>query len=157
MTTAPGFMSSISARIGVIPIPPAINSTFRRRRASAVKTPNGPAASTWVPGAIEPILEVKSPSAFTVIRSERPSGARESENGCGDNHRSRVRKRQMKNWPARACSRSRLRPVIVTDTTPGNSVTTSATRSRYRNAPTSGAMMRKQTSNTSVATYKARQ
>jgi hypothetical protein len=40
---------------------------------------------------------VKSPSAFTVMRKDFPSGARESENGWGDHQRSRVKKRQMKN------------------------------------------------------------
>ena len=40
------------------------------------------------------------------MRSRRPSGAAESENGCASHQRSRVRKRQVKNWPARAFSRS---------------------------------------------------
>ena len=42
---------------------------------------------------------VKSPSALTVSRRERPSGAAESENGCDAHQRPRARKRQRKNWP----------------------------------------------------------
>ena len=123
-------MSSMSARIGVIPIPPAIRTTFSRRRAASVKTPNGPSASTLVPGRTSARRAEKSPSAFAVIRSDRPSGAAESENGCEAHQRRRSRKRQRKNWPARAFSRSSRRPVMRNDTTPGPSVITSATRSR---------------------------
>ena len=44
-------ISSSRLRTGVIPIPPAISSAFSRRRAASVKTPNGPSATTRVPGA----------------------------------------------------------------------------------------------------------
>ena len=48
---SPG-MSSSSARIGVIPTPPAISATRGRRRAAVVNAPNGPSAITRVPGGI---------------------------------------------------------------------------------------------------------
>ena len=92
--------SSSSARIGVIPTPPAISATRGRRRAAAVKAPCGPSKITRVPGGIA--LSPKSPTCLTVIRSRCPSGAAESEYGCDCHQCSRVRKRQEKNWPARA-------------------------------------------------------
>src|SRR5256885_1958151 len=49
---APGMSSSI-ARIGVIPMPPAIRATRGRRRASGVNDPYGPSARTRVPGGHE--------------------------------------------------------------------------------------------------------
>ena len=55
------------------------------------------AAEVW-DGALE---------TFPVIRNDRPSGDSESENGCEAHQRSRVMKRQRKNCPARAPSRSR--------------------------------------------------
>ena len=70
------------ARSGVIPIPPAISSDLSRRRAAPVKTPNGPSASTRVPGLIAANRALWSPSALTVIRSERPSGAKQSPFTC---------------------------------------------------------------------------
>ena len=85
-----------------MPTPPAISATRGRRRAAAVKAPNGPSAITRVPGGIVPQASVKSPTPLTVIRSRRPSGAADSENGCASHQRSRVRKRQVKNCPARA-------------------------------------------------------
>ena len=127
-------------------MPPAIRTTFSRRRAAAVKTPNGPSATTRVPGATSASRLEKSPSALTVMRSERPSGARESENGCDAHQRPFVRKRQRKNWPGRASSRSSRRPSIRSETTPGPSAITSATRRRKRNACTIGASSRKTTS-----------
>ena len=70
---------------GVIPIPPATSSTFSRVRASSVNVPSGPSATTRVPDAVgEPggvVAEI-----LTVIRSDRPSGAAERENGCADQH-----------------------------------------------------------------------
>jgi hypothetical protein len=61
MTTVLRCMSSIRARIGVMPIPPAISSASGRRPASAVKTPKGPSPSTRVPGAISASRREKSP------------------------------------------------------------------------------------------------
>ena len=75
---SPG-MSSSSARIGVIPTPPAMRAT---RRPVVVKPPNGPSTTTRVPGRMSRSERVWSPSPLTVIRSRRPSGAAESENGC---------------------------------------------------------------------------
>ena len=85
-----------------MPMPPAIISTFARVRVSEVKTPNGPSARTRVPTLIRSNLAVWSPSALTVIRNELPFGASEIENGCCVYQNPRVRKRQKKNWPARA-------------------------------------------------------
>ena len=42
-------MSSSSARIGVMPTPPAISATRGRRRMAVVNEPNGPSAITGVP------------------------------------------------------------------------------------------------------------
>jgi hypothetical protein len=72
-------MSSSSARIGVMPTPPAISTARRCLRRAAVKLPNGPSAKTRVPGRIRPTVAEESPSALTVMRSARPSGAAESE------------------------------------------------------------------------------
>ena len=66
----------------MIPIPPAISSVLRRRRTASVNAPNGPSATTRVPTGIDRTRRVWSPAALTLIRSERPSGAAESENGC---------------------------------------------------------------------------
>ena len=52
MSPGPPGMSSSSARIGVMPTPPAISATRGRRRAAAVNVPNGPSAITRVPGGI---------------------------------------------------------------------------------------------------------
>ena len=82
MTTSRRRATSASARIGVMPIPPAISSALPRRRAASVKRPKGPSATTRVPTGIVPMRAVWSPAALTLIRSERPSGAAESENGC---------------------------------------------------------------------------
>ena len=64
-----------------MPMPPAIRTALSDRRRSFVKTPNGPSASTRVPGWISAMRAVWSPSPFTVIRSEPPPGAADSENG----------------------------------------------------------------------------
>ena len=118
-------ISSISARTGVIPIPPATSSTFSRVREASVKTPNGPSATTRVPGLSRSIRAQWLPKAFAVIRSLFPSGAAEIENGSGAHQKPGVRKRQMKNWPGRTWSLSRRRPTIVSETTPGASTVTS--------------------------------
>ncbi len=70
------------------------------------------------------------------IRSGRT--AADSEYGFDAHHRSRVRNRTRKNWPDSARSSSRCRPVSSTDTTPGASGTTCATRSRCRSACRTG-------------------
>jgi hypothetical protein len=89
-----------------MPIPPAIRTTaLSRRRAASVKVPNGPSATTRVPGRISAIRLVKSPSALTVIRRESPRGASEIENGCDAHQRPRARNRHRKNWPAQAWRR----------------------------------------------------
>ena len=49
---------------------------------ASVKTPNGPSATTRVPTGVAPARACSRRRAFTVIRSESPSGAAESENGC---------------------------------------------------------------------------
>jgi len=46
-----------------------------RLRASSVKSPNGPSATTRVPTGMRPIRRVWSPAAFAVMRNDRPSGA----------------------------------------------------------------------------------
>ena len=72
----------MSARTGVMPMPPATSAILSPRRLASVKTPNGPSARTRVPTGSDASAPLWSPSAFTVIRSDRPSGAAESENGC---------------------------------------------------------------------------
>ena len=62
-------------------MPPATSSVRSRRWADAVNTPNGPSVTTRVPGRIDASPALWSPSALTVIRSDRPSGASDSENG----------------------------------------------------------------------------
>ena len=95
---------------GVIPIPPAISTVLSRRRRSSVKTPSGPSATTRVPGLTAASRAEWSPSALTVIRSDRPSGAADSENGWAVQQRWRSRKRQRKNCPARAPQTIELAP-----------------------------------------------
>jgi hypothetical protein len=131
-------MSSSSARIGVIPTPPAISATRGRRRDTVVNAPSGPSTITRVPGPRPARRPVKSPTDFTVIRRRRPSGAADSENGCASHQRSRVRKRHRKNWPDRARSRPSARPEISTEITPGASSTTRATRRPWNALRASG-------------------
>ena len=90
-------ISSISARIGVIPIPPATSSTFSCVREASVKTPNGPSATTRVPGVSRSIFAEWPPRFLIVMRNDRPSGAEESENGSGAHQKPLARKRQLKN------------------------------------------------------------
>ena len=128
MTTRSPSIRSASARTGVIPIPPATSSSFGPRRNDSVNVPNGPSATTRVPTGIVPILEVWSPEALTLIRSDLPSGAAESENGWAVYQNPRVTNRQRKNCPGRACSLSSPRPVMWIVVTVGDSAVTSATR-----------------------------
>src|SRR2546423_573246 len=65
--------------MGVIPIPPATRATLGRRRTASVKTPNGPSATTRVPGRIVPTRWLKSPRSFTVMRRESSVGAAERD------------------------------------------------------------------------------
>ena len=95
-----------------------------------MNAPNGPSATTRVPTGIVRIREVWSPAALTLIRSDRPSGAAESENGWAVHQNPRVRNRQRKNCPGRACSLSSRRPVMRIVVTVGASAITSATRRR---------------------------
>ena len=69
------------------------------------------------------------------MRSERPSGAAESENGCDAHQRPRVEEAPEEEL-ARLAPRAGRAGVlsIRSDTTPGPSATTSATRRRKRNA-----------------------
>ena len=120
-------MFCISARTGVIPIPPAIRSDLSSVRLSSVKTPNGPSANTLVPTGISPNFALWSPRSLTVIRNDFPSGASEIENGCCVYQNPFVKNRQKKNWPAFVPSLSSLRPVIRSEITPGASWITSAT------------------------------
>ena len=103
-----------------MPMPPAISSAFSRRRTALGEDAERPlgddARARPRARASRPVW---SPSALTVMRSDSPSGAAESENGCAVHQRRRSRKRQRKNCPACARSRSSLRPVIRSETTPG--------------------------------------
>src|ERR1041384_4963284 len=97
-------------------------------RWSEVKAPYGPSAKTRVPTGTLRRPALVEPTALAVRRSVRPSGAADIEKGLAFHQLLWPRKRQMKNWPARAGSLSRWRPVTYTDTTLFDSGTTAATR-----------------------------
>src|SRR4051794_41821216 len=67
-------MVSKSARIGVMPTPPATSSTSRRVRRSAVMAPYGPSAITLVPTGTRCSRSEPSPSDLTVSRNRFPTG-----------------------------------------------------------------------------------
>ena len=148
-------ISSISARIGVIPIPPATSSTFSWRREASVKTPNGPSATTRVPG-LEPIdlrrvaAEVLDRDAERLAvgrrrereRQRRPPEALGQEAPAEELAR---RGAHLVEPAARRCAARRR---------PGPSFTTSEIRSRWRNALMSGTATRQATS-TSVEDVEA--
>ncbi len=94
-----------------MPIPPAMNSTLWRVRRAPVSAPYGPSMNTRVPIGICRIALDQSPSSLIVMRSQAPFGADEIENGCARHQPSRVRNRQLKNWPERTASLWRSRPV----------------------------------------------
>ena len=92
-------MPSASARSGAMPTPAPMKATLSRVRARGESLPYGPSTSTVVPGLIDEVRALLSPSAFTEIRSERPSGAADREYGLPRVQPSRSMKRQTKNWP----------------------------------------------------------
>ena len=100
--------SSSSARIGVMPTPPAMSSVASRVRCRVVNAPYGPSAKTRVPTGRwrSPALVVADGLRGQPQRRGRP-GAADSENGLACHQRLWPGNRQMKNWPARAGSRSR--------------------------------------------------
>ena len=81
-------------------------------RARAVSRPYGPSTSTRVPGRRRASRALPSPSALTVMRRLRPSGAAESEYGWPRVQPGPARNRQIRNWPAATGSRSSPRPVM---------------------------------------------
>ena len=91
------------------------------------------------------------------MRSRSPCGGADSEYGDDVHHRSRVRKRQRKNWPDSARSSARWRPPITRDTTPGASGRTDATRSRCRQACRTGVTNRYQAMAAPTPMYRADQ
>src|ERR1019366_2633732 len=99
--------------------------------------------------------DVKSPTALTVMRRDRPSGAVEREKGCASDQKPGARNLQMKNCPAEAFNQFRCRPEIRTDTTPWPSSRTSATRIRCQRARKMGWHNRKRITNCNVPTYSA--
>ena len=103
-----------------------------------VNAPYGPSTNTRLPGwrPRSPALVV--PTAFAVSRRCLPSGAAESENGLACHQPLWSGKRQMQNWPARAGSLSRSRPVTYTEVAFGPSGTTPATRNACRALRRSG-------------------
>ena len=119
---SPGSPGSVcnSARIGVMPMPPAISSTLRRLRRAAVIAPYGPSATTRAPGR-EPgqrravLAEVldRDPQPVRAWTPPTASTGWRPTTGRGSGSASR------KNWPASARSSSRCRPVTTTETTPG--------------------------------------
>ena len=94
-------ISSISARIGVIPMPPATSSTFSWLRDASVKTPNGPSATTRVPGLSWSIFAEWPPRFLIVMRNDLPSGADESENGSGAHQKPLVEEAPAEELPRR--------------------------------------------------------
>ena len=90
------------ARSGVTPMPPAIISTGPSQPLSASRPPEGPSATTLVPGRRAGSRELWRPETVAVMRSRRPSGSADSEYGWATYHVLRVRKRQRKYWPGSA-------------------------------------------------------
>ena len=100
------------ARSGVMPTPPASSSAGRGRERAGKNAPNGPSASTRVPGRSERSMLLGSPTSRTVIRIRSSLGSADSEYGCDCHHSPRVRNRQRKNWPGAASSSPRSRPLM---------------------------------------------
>ena len=149
---SPG-MSSSSARIGVMPTPPAMSATrgaagaARGERAERALGDHARARAAARAG-----RRVKSPSVLD--RDAQPPAV-----GRG-RERERMRlppavareEAPGKNWPARAPRRSSATPPISSETTPGaTSGTTRSTRSRWRRPRASGTPSREPTSAASVA------
>ena len=76
------------------------------------------------------------------MRSRFCVGAADSENGCACHHPSGVRNRQRKNWPGCAPIRSRSRPRMWIETTPGASRLTECTRRSWRRLRRNGSITR---------------
>src|SRR5581483_9330431 len=60
-----------------------MRSRLPLRRTASVNTPKGPSAMTRVPTGVEASSAVWSPSALTVMRSDRPSGAHPDRDDAG--------------------------------------------------------------------------
>ena len=99
----------------------------------------------------------QSPSSLIVIRSQEPFGADEIEKGWARHQPSRVRNRQTKYWPERTASWSSSRPVTYIEMTPGASVTTLETRSRWRSESLIGSPIRNTRMRPNATTYSAHQ
>src|ERR1700722_965606 len=97
---------------------------------------------TRVPGRRAAIELLWSPRALTVIRIISEPDMADSEYGWDCHARCLVRNRQRKNCPGTAPSRSRLRPVMYTDTMPGASGRTLTTVKRCLAAMSSGVRTR---------------
>lgn len=128
---SPAGSSSSRARIGVMPTPPAISRVPGCVRCNEVNAPYGPSTNARLPTRMCRRPALVLPTALAVRRNVRPSGAADSENGFASHQWLCPGKRQMQNWPARAGSLSRWRPVTCTDTTLSDSGTTAVTSNRW--------------------------
>ena len=84
-------------------------------------------------------------------------GSADSEYGWDCHHMPRARNRQRKNWPGSACSFSSRSPAMYTETMPGASGRSPATRNRCRPSLRSGVITRYQSTSAATAAYMADQ